>query len=131
MDFDSPYLDFLGVETRHTSDGLVCVLPFAEHLVGNPTLPALHGGVVGAFLETSAILQLIDAQENDARTYTKTISFTVQYLRSGRPLETFAAARITKLGRRVSNVSAVAWQAERDRPIATAQGQFLQSDPTT
>lgn len=121
----SPYLDFLGVETRESEESLLCVLPFADHLVGNVQLPALHGGAVGAFLETCAILQLQRARGEQAGAYPKTISFTVQYLRSGRPETTYAEARVTKLGRRVSIVFVEAWQSERDRPIATAQGQFL------
>ena len=94
-------------------------------------LPALHGGAVGAFLETCAILELLRARGEDNPTqeersaYPKTISFTVQYLRSGRPQTTYAQGKVTKLGRRVSNVFVEAWQSERDRPIATAQGQFL------
>ncbi|MEM1245865.1 MAG: PaaI family thioesterase [Acidobacteriota bacterium] len=121
----SPYLDFLGVETREDEGDLICVLPFADHLVGNVALPALHGGAVGAFLETCAILELLRAHGERQGAYPKTISFTIQYLRSGRPKTTFAQAKVTKLGRRVSNVFVEAWQSERERPIATAQGQFL------
>ena len=37
----------------------------------------------------------------------------------------FARGTITKLGRRVVNVRAVAWQSDPDKPIAIANGHFL------
>ena len=37
-----------------------CVLPFRAELIGNTRLPAIHGGVIGSFLELTALLRLID-----------------------------------------------------------------------
>ena len=50
-----PYARFLGVRVELAGDEMTAVLPFADHLVGNPVLPALHGGVIGAFLEMTAL----------------------------------------------------------------------------
>jgi acyl-coenzyme A thioesterase PaaI-like protein len=44
---------------------------------------------------------------------------------AGKPVDTHAAAVITKRGRRVINVRAEAWQEDRARPIATAFSHFL------
>src|SRR3546814_6670968 len=98
-----PYFRFLGLTMREDKDGaLLCVLPADPKLIGNARLPALHGGVVGALLESAAIVQLIWAAETDA--IPKIIDLQVVYLRSARPVETFARATITTHGRRIANL---------------------------
>jgi uncharacterized protein (TIGR00369 family) len=120
-----PYMRFLGLTVRDSAEGLLCILPADPKLIGNPMLPALHGGVVGALLESAAILQLLWTQE--AKRVPKTIDLSIDYLRSARPVETYALARVTKLGRRVANVRAEAWQEDPSRPVAAAHGHFLLS----
>lgn len=118
-----PYATFLGVRAELKGDELTLILPYSEHLVGNPLLPALHGGVVGALMELTAITQLAIASKTE--TFAKTIDIGVDYLRSGRPVDTYARARVVKIGRRIANVQAEAWQAERTQPIAAMHGHFL------
>lgn len=118
-----PYARYLGVEAELRGDELTLALPFKDTLVGNPMLPALHGGVVGAFMEFAAVAQIAVAQR--AVRLPKTIDIGIDYLRSGRPTATFARARVTKLGRRIANVRVEAWQYERNDPIATLHGHFL------
>ncbi len=117
-----PYARFLGIEACSDGEALA-VMRFSDDLVGNVTLPALHGGVLGSFLETAAIVALLDDTESQA--LPKTIDITIDYLRSGQPLDTFVTASVLKRGRRVSNVRAEAWQQRRDKPIAAAHGHFL------
>lgn len=118
-----PYARFLGLAIEHKGNEFTMTLPFARKLIGNPLLPALHGGVIGAFLEMTALLQLID--DSTSVSLPKTIDVTIDYLRSGRPVDTFARAIVSRLGRRVANVRAEAWQEERDKPIAALHGHFL------
>lgn len=118
-----PYARFLGVEAELRGDELTMILPFKPELIGNPMLPALHGGVVGAFMELTAVATLSVVQRN-AR-LPKTIDIGIDYLRSGRPIDTFARARVTKLGRRIANVRVEAWQQDRQDPIAALHGHFL------
>ena len=92
-------------------------------MVGNPMLPALHGGTMGALLESTAIFELLWHAESIV--LPKTINLTVQYLRSARPVDTFATATITKHGRRVVAARAEAWQGADERPVATASAHFL------
>ena len=100
-----PYARFLDARVEETAAGLVCVMPFRTDLVGNVTLPAVHGGVVGAFLELTALLQLLEvAGDRVARP----INFSIDYLRSAGPATTTARADIFKLGRRIANVHVVA-----------------------
>jgi uncharacterized protein (TIGR00369 family) len=118
-----PYAMFLGVRAELKGDELTLVLPFKPELVGNPTLPALHGGVMGALMELTALTQL--AISSNSERFPKTIDINVEYLRSGKPIDTFARARVVKVGRRIANVQAQAWQAERDNPIAVMHGHFM------
>jgi acyl-coenzyme A thioesterase PaaI-like protein len=137
----APYHQFLGVSFQRLGDELTGRLTYSDMLIGNPAIPALHGGVTGAFLEITAIVQLAwdaaweimeSGPEGAARIAAgdfppmpKTIDVTIDYLRSGRPRDAYARAQVTKRGRRVANVRVEAWQDERDKPIAVAHGHFL------
>ena len=118
-----PYSKFLGLSARSEGDVLVTTMRFAEHLIGNPALPALHGGTVGALLESAAIFELLVRAETVV--LPKTITLTVDYLRSGKPVDTHARAFVTRQGRRVTNVRVEAWQEDRGKPIAAAAAIFL------
>lgn len=118
-----PYCRFLGIEVDRKGNELTTILRFDKKLIGNPVLPALHGGVVGAFLEVTAVIQLM--LEADSEDLPKPVDIGIDYLRSGKPVDTYARAIVTKHGRRVCNVRAEAWQDERARPIAALHGHFL------
>ncbi|MEX0922018.1 MAG: PaaI family thioesterase [Rhodovibrionaceae bacterium] len=112
-----PYAVFLGLTAEIDGAGrLVCTLPPRPGLVGNPETGALHGGVVGAFLETVGGLEVIWRRESES--LPRTVNITVDYLRAGRPVPTRATGIITKLGRRVANVRVEAWQEREDKPVA-------------
>lgn len=118
-----PYAGFLGLSSREEDGQVVVSLPFADRLIGNPILPALHGGATAALLEMTAVAQV-------AATWPQTrlprpINVSVAYLRSGRPQDVHARARIGKAGRRVAHVLAEAWQDDPDQPIATLTAHFL------
>ncbi len=120
-----PYFDYLGLEVMESEDELICRIPQNKRFTGNPTLPAIHGGVVGAFLESTALVHLLVTQE--ITQLPKIITFTVDYLRSAKVEACFAEAVITKPGRRVANMRVRAWQTDRSKPIATANANFLVS----
>ena len=118
-----PYARFLGVEVERVDGVLQCVLPFRDEIIGNVMLPAIHGGVIGAFLELTALLRLVDESGTDH--VPKPINFAIDYLRSAGPTTTRARADIFKLGRRVAVVHVVAWQDDPQRPVASGNGKFL------
>ena len=118
-----PYCAHLGIRARSGDGGLLLVMPFAQKLIGNIALPALHGGVIGSLLETAAIMQA--AWEMQGAKLPKPVDITIDYLRSGRAVESFARARIAKLGRRIINVHAEMWQEDEAKPIAALRGHFL------
>ena len=118
-----PYFRWMGLRVDRQGDELITVMPFQKMLIGNPMLPALHGGTTGALLESAAMISLIGAQ--DQSTLPKIINITVQYLRPGRDLDSFATGIVTKQGRRIASVQAIAWQKNRDKLFATASTHFL------
>ncbi len=136
-----PYIRFLGIEFTRRGDELTATMPFDEKLIGNPILPALHGGATAAFLEVTAIIELSwsmlwedleagrIAPEKIDRSHLprlpKTIDFTVDYLRSGLPRDAYARARVNRSGRRYASVHVEAWQDNRLRPFAQATAHFL------
>ena len=120
---DMPFAIFLGVRLGLAGDELTARLPFAPHLIGNPMIPALHGGVIGAFMEITAMAQLKHHANFDH--VPKPIDVNVQYLRSGKPLDTYAQAVVKRIGRTISSVEVSAWQETRQSPIATLQAHFL------
>lgn len=115
----SPFARCLGI--RSADDG-VLQMPFSPKIIGNPVLPAIHGGITGAFLETTAIVGV--ARELGIATPPKPIGLTVNYLRSGRALDSFANVTIVKQGMRIVAFQAQAWQDDATKPIATAFGHF-------
>ena len=118
-----PYMKALDMHVHETNGCLTVELRAGSLHIGNPWLPALHGGVIGGVLETVAIVQLAHDQDGDS--LPKPINVTIDYLRSGRIETTWARAQVTKHGRRVANVQASCWQGDPNKPIATLVGHFL------
>ncbi|MDD9947108.1 MAG: PaaI family thioesterase [Myxococcales bacterium] len=122
-----PYVHLLGLRAEILGDEPVLVMPGDARLVGNPALPALHGGAVGALLESAAIIGTM--WQANLTKVPKTITITINYLRSGRIEATRARASITKRGRRVATVSVQACQADPEMPIAVGHAHLLLAAP--
>ncbi|UWQ90148.1 PaaI family thioesterase [Aliisedimentitalea scapharcae] len=136
-----PYIRFLDITFDRRGDELTAQLNFDDKLIGNPFLPAIHGGVTAAFLEVTASITLcwshlwpdIEAGRIDPEAIArgklprlpKTIDFTVDYLRSGLPRDAYARATISRAGRRYASVHVAAWQDHKDKLFAQATGHFL------
>ncbi|MGB5067952.1 MAG: PaaI family thioesterase [Albidovulum sp.] len=136
-----PFIQFLGIRFDRRGDELTALLPFDEKLIGNPMLPAIHGGVTAAFLEVTSIIELswsmiweeMETGGLDPASFDplhlprlpKTIDFTVDYLRTGLPRDAYARARVNRSGRRYASVHVEAWQDNRSRLFAQATGHFL------
>jgi acyl-coenzyme A thioesterase PaaI-like protein len=118
-----PYLRFLGIGIELVGGEVVGKMTYSKHLIGNASLPALHGGTIGALLESTAIVHTL--WEAETTHLPKIVTITIDFLRSGRPVDTFASGVITKHGRRVVTVGVEAWQEDRTRPIARANAHFL------
>ncbi|MBD3656875.1 MULTISPECIES: PaaI family thioesterase [Marinobacter] len=121
-----PYARWIGIECDRFGDDLIFRLPAREQNLGNPVLPAIHGGVIGGFMELSAAIYLMMSQ--DVLRMPRIVDFSLDYLRAGLNRETFAECRLTRQGNRVANVMISAWQKSRSQPIATARAHFLLDD---
>jgi acyl-coenzyme A thioesterase PaaI-like protein len=118
-----PYARWLNLTANEIDGELITTMRYSDHLIGNPALPALHGGTLGALLESAAIFELLWRAETIV--LPKTITLTVDYLRSGGPVDTHARGIVTRHGKRVTNVRMEAWQGDRATPVATAHAIFL------
>ena len=124
-----PYAAWLGMAPEATTGELLTRLRTSPRNIGNPVLPAIHGGVIGALLETAAIFHLL--WEGETVVVPKIVTITVDYLRSARAVDTLARATLTKQGRRIVNVAVEAWQDDRSRPVAAARMHFLLASGAT
>lgn len=118
-----PYARFLGIYVDRKGSEITTVMPFKDDLIGNVNLPALHGGAIGALLEITSVIQLLF--DTSCERLPKTVDISVDYLRSGKPQDTYGRAIVTRQGRRVANVRAEIWQEEKAKPIAASHGHFL------
>ena len=117
-----PYAELLKLRVEQGPDGPLWTMPFHDDVVGRPGY--LHGGATAGLLEFAALGTLFEALgEEEVRA--KPVNVAVQFLRGGIDSDTFAAASITRLGKRVANIEAHAWQADRSKPIASAQMNVL------
>jgi acyl-coenzyme A thioesterase PaaI-like protein len=123
-----PYGRLLQLRTEVRDDGsLLFVMPFHQDVVGRPGY--LHGGAIAGLLEFAAYGELSRALEGRG-VAPKPISVTVDYLLGGKDRDTFASATIERLGARIANVEAFAWQKDRKTPIASCRINFLLAAPT-
>ncbi|MDO5641668.1 MAG: PaaI family thioesterase [Paracoccus sp. (in: a-proteobacteria)] len=136
-----PYIRWMGIRFERRGDELTAIMPYDEKLIGNPLLPAIHGGATAAFLEITGIMELAwSAMWEDLEAgrvapdasipgtvprLPKTIDFTVDYLRSGLPRDAYARARVVRSGRRYASVQVEAWQDNRAKLFAQATAHFM------
>ena len=119
-----PYARLLGLRTGRSEDGsLLWIMPFADPVVGRPGY--LHGGAIAGLLEFAALGTLYDQLGEKSGAVAKPINVTVDFMRGGTVHDTYAAALITRLGKRVASVEAHAWQQDRAKPIASAHMNLL------
>ena len=118
-----PYAELLQLRAEQGEDGQgLFVMPFHDDVIGRPGY--LHGGAIAGLLEFAAYGELSRALEGRGLR-PKPISVTVDYLLGGKDRDTYAGATIERLGARIANVEAFAWQTDRSRPIASARINFL------
>lgn len=120
-----PYAELLGVTIEPGEGAPVLAMPFAADVLGRPGF--VHGGALAGLLELAAVTALRHALAADGREDAgiKPVNVTVDFMRGAREKPTQAQGRVVRLGSRIANVEAFAWQDERDRPVAAARMNFL------
>ena len=122
-----PYAKLIGVECSRLGDELLFRLPANKDNIGNPLLPAIHGGVIAGFMELAAALHVMIFTGTGE--VPKIIDFSIDYLRAGHVRDTYARCQLWRQGRRVTNVAITAWQGVEAEPIATARAHFKIAEP--
>src|SRR3982751_3083192 len=123
-----PYSDLLGLVVEPGDDGTpVLMMPFATKVLGRPGF--LHGGAISGLMEVAAIVALRHALADEGVGGIKPINVTVDFMRGGRDKPTYGKGIVTRLGTRVANVEASAWQDDPTRPIAAARMNYLIARP--
>ena len=118
-----PYAKWMGISPTLVDGEVQGFMKYSDHLVGNAIVGALHGGTLGALMESTAIFKLLWHGESNA--LPKIINITVEYLRGAKKTDTHARAEFTREGRRVANVRVSCWQDDPDKPVAVATTHFL------
>lgn len=119
-----PYAQLIGLELfSFENKQPVFRLPKNDSNIGNPILPAIHGGVIGGFMELAGAIHLLATMETIAMP--KIVDFSLDYLRAGKHQDTYASCQVWRQGSRVANVAINAWQTSEKEPIATARAHFL------
>ena len=118
-----PYTKRTGIIFMLEQNNFYAKLRFSENLIGNPINNVLHGGAIVALLQNTAQYHILWQKNLDY--IPSIIDISVNFLRKGRNVDTFAEAIIIKDGKRVVNVDAKAWHEDKLRPIASASMNFL------
>ena len=118
-----PYAAFIGAQVRVEEDNLLYWMDERPSNIGNPSLPAIHGGVIGGFLELSSAVEILYSL--DIAAVPKVVDFSLDYLRAGRYKTIYARCNVLRQGKKLINVTATAWQENEETPIATARCHFL------
>jgi uncharacterized protein (TIGR00369 family) len=119
-----PYAQLLGLTAERDGDGApVLVMPFGVGVLGRPGF--LHGGAISGLMEMAAIVALYDALAGEGGGEVKPVNVTVDFMRGGRDKPTRSRGIVTRLGTRVANVEATAWQDDPAKPIAAARMNYL------
>lgn len=117
-----PYAAFIGLQCGSGHAGSQFILPHKHDNIGNIFLPALHGGMMGGFVESCATLFLMQAASLPHPP--KIINLSLDYLRSGRADTLYARCQLTRQGKRIAHVTVSAWQNDPDKPVITARAHF-------
>lgn len=118
-----PYADLLGATLQWEDNLPVLAMPFSNAVLGRPGF--VQGGAITGLIEVAALAALRHQLAGEGGGRVKPINVTIDFMRGGRERVTYAAGTVTRLGNRIANVEAIAWQEGRDKPIASARMNYL------
>ncbi len=124
-----PYAIALGMRVQDDADGgsPVVTYDYSDNVMGRPGY--LHGGAIAGLLEVAAHAAIRkQLKQSTSGKRIKPINVSVEYIRGGTEKPTFASGKVTRLGKRVATVEAIAWQDDQAKPIASARINMLLSE---
>jgi len=120
---DQAYLHSLGLRLDMAATPVRGLMPHHERVVGNPKVPALHGGALATLMQVTATAELMKTSQ--AISAPLMSSCTIEYLRSAELVDCHASAVVVTRSRRYANLRAAIWQSREDQPVAVATVHFL------
>lgn len=118
----SPYADWLHISVDQINGRHVVQMNPGDHVRGRPGF--LHGGAITALLDIAAIAAVQVALGEENPVIAELVNASVDFFRGGKMELSYARGNVLRLGRRIANVEAVAWQEDLARPIAMARMNF-------
>lgn len=113
-----PIDQWLALDVTKNNDQNVYLMTPTEIHLGNPSIKAIHGGVVALFLERVAEIEL--SASGKSSTVANIVNTNVDFLRSSKMKPLFGSANIVRRGRRLAIIDVIAWQDKIDVPVAKA-----------
>ena len=119
-----PFNKFLGMRVVDLRPGFARIeVPFRPELIGDPSQPALHGGVLSALADATGGLAVWTGAD-DPRRRLSTIDLRVDYLRPARPELVAAEGTVVRVGHRLGVVDVRLFHPERGEVVATGKGVY-------
>ena len=125
MNTASPQGMALGLRTLEIDKGrVVMTVPYRQDLIGNPATGVIAGGVVTTMLDHAsgqAVYSALDVPNAIA-----TLDLRIDYMRRAEPgRDLFVEAHCYRVTHAIAFVRAVAYDADSNDPVATAQSAFM------
>lgn len=117
MNTTSPAEQWLAISA--TDDPELYVLDFQEHHIGNPIIRSVHGGVVGALIESAAEKALVAAlKEKGLPIEVEVTTASIDYLRVTKDAPLYARVDIVRIARRIAFLDVKVWQDSEELPVS-------------
>lgn len=119
-----PFNRLLGMRVASLETGRCAIeLPIRDELVGDPTRPALHGGVLSALADAAGGLAVFSALPRGDTT--STVDLRIDYLRPAKVEGALVAeAALMRLGNRVAAADCIVHQGDREHPVAVCRAVY-------
>ena len=148
-----PYAAFSGMQAVEVGPGFVnLLLPARATWTGDTQRNLIHAGCLSVLADTACGLAVGAAMEQmepfatldlrmdylrpavanvnvtcraECHRLSRSVDFAIAYLRSAKPIDTFAQCTTIRQGNRVALAQVSIWQDDPQRPVANARGHFL------
>lgn len=125
-----PFNRFVGLVVEQLEVG-ACTLriPWRDELIGDPTRPALHGGVTSMIADTACGAACFTSLPSSSDRLS-TVDLRVDYLRPGTAADIWCRGTVMRMGNRVAVARSEVFDDglptsdEESKPIATAIGVY-------
>ena len=120
-----PHNDALGLRFVDFAQGKASMLlPYAEHLVGNPETGTLHGGPITSLMDACCGASIFMKLGGAGRI--ATLDLRIDYLRPAtKDRDVTALCECYKLTRNIAFARGIAHDGDEDDPVMSASGTFV------